>query len=178
MAMAATCNQELNRLFHVAASATNQQQTLAYRLLSQDAPDSAMLAAARDLDASSSPCRRRSKSLASIARTKMSTTAAILSASPGVIAHWPAPRSPPSSPRRCRGRSRSAAARISPCARGVATIRVRDRAASRSGQRLGLAREQRGGEHRLVARAGPASGRIARPALLVRPPARPPRQFW
>jgi hypothetical protein len=32
MAMAATCNQELNRLFHVAASAANQQQTLAYRL--------------------------------------------------------------------------------------------------------------------------------------------------
>src|ERR1700726_2976151 len=86
MAMAATCNQELNRLFHVAAPAANQQQTLAYRLLSQADPDFAMRAAARALDASSSPCRRRSKSLASIARTKVSTTAAILSASPRVIA--------------------------------------------------------------------------------------------
>src|SRR6478752_1144854 len=45
-----------------------------------------MRAAARALDPSSSSCRRRSKLLASIARTKVSTTAAILSASRGVIA--------------------------------------------------------------------------------------------
>jgi hypothetical protein len=32
MAMAATCYQKLSRLFHVAAPAENQQQTLAYRL--------------------------------------------------------------------------------------------------------------------------------------------------
>src|SRR6266404_5417851 len=45
-----------------------------------------MRAASRALDAPSSSCRRRSKSLASIAPTKVSTAAAILSASPGVIA--------------------------------------------------------------------------------------------
>jgi hypothetical protein len=59
---------------------------LAYWLLSQGDPDSAMRVAARAFDASSSSCKRRSKSLASIVRTKVSTTAAILFASPGVMA--------------------------------------------------------------------------------------------
>jgi hypothetical protein len=48
-----------------------------------------MWAAARALDASSSSCRRRSKLLASIAWTKVSTTAAILSASRGVMPDRP-----------------------------------------------------------------------------------------
>jgi hypothetical protein len=45
-------------------------------------------------------------------------------------------------------------------------------------QSLGLAREQRGGgECRLVPRAGPRTGRVARPPLLERPPATRPGSF-
>jgi len=46
-------------------------------------------------------------------------------------------------------------------------------------QSLGLACEQRGGSQcRLITGAGPTAGGVARPALLERAPAHPPRQFW
>src|SRR3984893_7309080 len=123
----------------------------------------------------STSCKRRSKSLVSIARTKVSTAAAIVAASPGVIM-------PPASAEGTAfivsaisaalsivGRMRSIQSRI-------AAERQLD---SLAGQGLGLAREQcRGGDGRLVAAADPAPEGIARPALLKGSPAHPPWRFW
>ncbi len=79
--------------------------------------------------------KRRSKSLVSIARTKVSTTAAVVAASPGVITPAASAEVTTSSRERCRQRSRSAARRTSPCVRGTAAGCVRCTAATRSGRR-------------------------------------------
>src|SRR5438094_19529 len=115
-------------------------------------------------------CSRRSKSLVSIARTKVSTTATIVAASPGVIA--------PSANAEVTAFI-AAAISAAPSIGGSAKIDGafaagrqnsfdaephRGRIAARrefdspARQSLGLAREQRGGGRgRLVARAGPAA---------------------
>ena len=85
------------------------------------------------------------------------------------------------------GRSRSAASRILPRARGRTAGCVRGKAALQSvagesdldrpaGQRVGLTHQKRrGAKRRLVAQAGLSPGGIARPPLLVRPLPCPPR---
>jgi hypothetical protein len=71
MAMAATCNQELNRLFHVTASAANQQQTTRLSVVEPRRPK---------------PCNAgRSARLGRVFEF-LQAPVAILSASPGAIA--------------------------------------------------------------------------------------------
>jgi hypothetical protein len=106
---------------------------------------------------------------------KFSTTAAIVAASPGVI--WPPASAAVTA---CIADGAFAAWRqksfdTEAHRRRVARKRKLDGFAR---QRLGLAREQCGGECCLVAGAGPAARRVARPALLEWAPAHRPRQFW
>ena len=125
----------------------------------------------------SSPYRRRSKSLVSIARTKVSTTPAILPASPGVM-------SPPAIAEVTAFIAAAMSAALSIGGSANSTGRSRHRGRMRSiqpqchrvaglsrldglpGQSLGLAGEQRHrGEGRPVARTGSPPGRVVRPAF-------------
>src|SRR5260221_8083651 len=77
-------NQKLDGQSDIAAPAANLQQNLSYGL--KYLPGPAPYRPGWLEQPASTSCKRRWKSLVSIARTKVSTTAAIVAASPGVIA--------------------------------------------------------------------------------------------
>jgi hypothetical protein len=141
----------LNRLFHVAAPAANQQQILSYRLLSHGDPDSAMRAAARlgrvfeflqapveiaGIDRPDKGVDHRRHSLRLTRRDRPARHQRR-----GNRLHRPR-RYPGLQPTGFVpwGRSRSAARRILPSARGGAAGCARGNAASQSGRRRKRAR--------------------------------------
>jgi hypothetical protein len=192
MAMAATCNRELNRLFHVAAPAANQQQTLAYRLLSQGDPDSAMRVAARlgrvfeflqapveiagidrpdkGVDHRRDPLRlaRRDRAAGQRRGHRLHRRSDVVGLQPRALSRGGALDRRQCESYRAFAARRRDAFEAKPHRSRVAGESELDRPAR---QRLGLTRQKcRRGKRRLVARAGLSPGGIARPPLLVRPP--------
>src|SRR6516165_1925630 len=194
---AAKRNHKFHRDCQATKSAADLQQPLAFAIELPTSPVSNIFGTppGHSGRSASTILRRRSKSVASIARTKVSTTAAIVAASPGVMV--PAASAEVTAfiagaisaalsiggdsnltvRSRQGGRMRSMQSRVaptgqSPWAEGprVAGERQLD---GPPGHGLEPAFEQsRGGERLLVTGPGPPAGGVARPALRQQPPAR------